>query len=72
MLTDFNRPCTETLKMSVIQKLEFYKLQKINIALSYLLFLAMIILLSKSVIGRDITASKYADVVANLNDVPKQ
>lgn len=56
---DFSKPYAETLKIFATQKLEFYKLQKINMALSYLLLVTVIILLSKFFSGRDITDSKY-------------
>lgn len=59
MTRDFNKPYGETLKIFAIQKLEFYKLQKINMTLSYLLLVTIIILLSKFFSGRDITGSKY-------------
>ena len=56
---DFSKPYAETLKMFALQKLEFYKLQKINMTLSYLLLVTVIILLSKFFSGKDITDSKY-------------
>ena len=56
---DFTKPYAETLKTFATQKLEFYKLQKINMTLSYLLLVTVIILLSKLFSGRDITDSKY-------------
>jgi len=56
---DFNKPYVEVLKIFATQKLEFYKLQKINITLSYLLLVTIIILLSKFFSGKDITDSKY-------------
>ena len=59
MTNDFNKPYAETLKIFATQKLEFYKLQKINLTLSYLLLVTVIILLSKFFSGRDITDSKY-------------
>lgn len=59
MTNDFNKPYAETLKILATQKLEFYKLQKINMTLSYLLLVTVIILLSKFFSGRDITDSKY-------------
>ena len=59
MTNDFNKPYAETLKIFATQKLEFYKLQKINVTLSYLLLVTVIILLSKFFGGRDITDSKY-------------
>ena len=59
IINDFNKPYAETLKIFATQKLEFYKLQKINLTLSYLLLVTVIILLSKFFNGRDITDSKY-------------
>lgn len=59
MTNDFNKPYAETLKKFATQKLEFYKLQKINLTLSYLLLVTVIILLPKFFSGRDITDSKY-------------
>lgn len=59
MTNDFSKPYAETLKILATQKLEFYKLQKINMTLSYLLLVTVIILLSKFFSGRDITDSKY-------------
>jgi hypothetical protein len=56
---DFNNPYAETLKIFATQKIEFYKLQKINMTLSYLLLVTIIILLSKFFSGKDITNSKY-------------
>ena len=56
---DFSKPYAETLKIFTTQKLEFYKLQKINLTLSYLLLVTVIILLSKFFNNRDITDSKY-------------
>lgn len=59
MAGDLNRPYAEALKAFAIKKLKFYKLQKVNITLSYLLLVTVIILLSKLVSGRDITDNKY-------------
>jgi hypothetical protein len=59
MTKDFNRPYAETLRIFATQKLEFYKLQKINMTLSYLLLVTIIILISKFFNNRDITDSKY-------------
>jgi hypothetical protein len=56
---DFNNPYAETLKIFATQKIEFYKLQKINMTLSYLLLVTIIILLSKFFSDKDITNSKY-------------
>lgn len=59
MTNDFNKPYAETLKKFATQKLEFYKLQKINMTLSYLLLVTIIILISKFFNGSDITDSIY-------------
>lgn len=56
---DLNKPYAETLKIFATQKLQFFKLQKMNITLSYLLLVTIIILLSKLFNGRDITDNKY-------------
>jgi len=54
-----NKPYTDTLKAFATQKLQFYKLQKINVTLSYLLLVTIIVLFSKFFNGNDITESKY-------------
>ena len=54
-----NKPYAETLKIFATKKLNFYKLQKINITLSYLLLVTIIILLSKLYKDVDLTNSKY-------------
>jgi len=59
MTSDFNKPYAETLKIFANKKLAFFKLQKINITLSYLLLVAVIILVSKFFSGRDVTGNKY-------------
>lgn len=56
---DINRPYAATLKIFAVQKLQFYKLQKTNVILSYLLLVSIIILLSKFFNGKDITETKY-------------
>lgn len=56
---DVNRPYAATLKIFATQKLQFYKLQKTNVILSYLLLVSIIILLSKFFNGKDITEIKY-------------
>ncbi len=56
---DVNKPYAETLKLFATQKLQFFRLQKINITLSYLLLVTIIILLSKLFNGIDVTNSKY-------------
>jgi len=57
--TDVNKSYAETLKMFASQKMQFFKLQKINVTLCYLLLVTVIILLSKLFNGKDITNSKY-------------
>lgn len=59
LTADAGRPYAETLRIFAIQKLQFYKLQKLNITLCNLLIVAMIVLLSKIFNGRDMTGSKY-------------
>ena len=59
MKKDLNKPYAETLKIFVTQKLAFYKLQKINIILCYLLMVTVIILLPKIFGNKDITEYKY-------------
>lgn len=58
-IKDVNKPYAETLKTFATRKLRFYKLQKINVLLSYLLMVATIVLLPKFFTGKDITDSKY-------------
>ena len=59
MPENVNKPYGETLKGFATQKLKFYKLQKINVTLSYLLLVTIIVLLSKFFNGKDLTDSKY-------------
>ncbi len=59
MVADLSKPYAEVLEAFAIQKLKFYKLQKINITLCYLLLVTITILLLKLFYGRDITDSKY-------------
>ena len=54
-----NKAYVETLKAFATHKLRFYKLQKINVLLSYLLMVTFIILLSKFFNGKDVTENKY-------------
>jgi hypothetical protein len=56
---DVNKPYAETLKLFATQKLQFLKMQKLNVTLSYLLLVTVIILMSKFFNGKDITESKY-------------
>jgi hypothetical protein len=56
---DVNKSYAATLKIFATQKLQFYKLQKMNVVLSYVLLVSIIILLSKFVNGRDISETKY-------------
>lgn len=55
---DVNRPYATTLKIFATQKLQFFKLQKINAVLSYLLLVSILILMSKYFDDRDITGIK--------------
>lgn len=59
MINDFNMPYSETLKRLATQKVKFYKLQKVNMTLCYVLLVTTIILLSKFYSDKDITDSKY-------------
>ncbi|MFE3868751.1 hypothetical protein ACFX5E_11785 [Flavobacterium sp. LS2P90] len=56
---DINMPYAATLKIFATQKLQFYKLQKTNVILSYVLLVSIIILLSKFFNRKDITETKY-------------
>ncbi len=56
---DFDKPYAETLKIFAMQKLAFYRLQKINIILCYLLMVTIIVLLPKLFSNKDITEYKY-------------
>jgi hypothetical protein len=56
---DVNRPYAATLKIFATQKLQFFKLQKMNVILSYLLLVSILILLSKFFNGRAISEIKY-------------
>lgn len=59
MVADLSKPYAEVLKTFAIQKLKFYRLQKINITLSYLLLVTITILLLKLFYGKDIAENKY-------------
>lgn len=59
LFRDVNKPCVETLKNFAIQKVRFYKLQKLNVTLSYLLLVMFIVLFSKLSGGVDLTENKY-------------
>ena len=56
---DLNKPYAETLKIFAKQKMAFYKMQKINIILCYLLMVTIIVLLPKLFGNKDITEYKY-------------
>jgi len=56
---DVNKTYAETLKDFATKKIQFYKLQKINVTLSYLLLVTIIVLFSKFFSNKDITGSKY-------------
>ena len=56
---DVNRTYAETLREFAYRKLRFYKLQKLNIGLSYVLLVSIIVLMSKLFTGRDISDLKY-------------
>ncbi len=59
MINDFNVSYSEALKRFATQKVKFYKLQKVNMTLCYVLLVTTIILLSKFFSGKDITGSNY-------------
>ena len=59
LTTDLTKPYAETLREFAMRKVQFHKLQKINITLSYLLLVATIVLFSKFFSGKDITDNKY-------------
>lgn len=56
---NLNHPYGETLKQFALQKIRFIKLQKLNVALSYLLLVVVIVLLSKLLSGEDLSGHKY-------------
>lgn len=56
---DVKKTYADTLKKFSVRKLQFYKLQKLNVTLSYILLVSIIILMSKLFSGRDISESKY-------------
>jgi hypothetical protein len=58
-VVDVNKTYAETLKDFATKKIQFYKLQKINVTLSYLLLVTIIVLFSKFFSNKDITGSKY-------------
>ena len=58
-IRDVNKPFVETLKTFATHKLRFYKLQKVNVVLSYLLLVTIIILISKLFNDIDVTGNKY-------------
>ena len=53
------KPHAETLQSFAMQKIRFIKLQKLNIALSYLLMVMIILLLPKIFGGTDVSDNKY-------------
>lgn len=56
---DFNKSYAEALNIFAKEKLVFYRMQKINMTLSYLLLVTVTILFYKFFYSRDITGSKY-------------
>ncbi len=56
---DISQPYAETLKIFATQKLKFYRLQKINITLGYLILVTVIILVFKFFGGKDLSGNKY-------------
>ena len=59
MKKELNKSYAETLKIFATQKQAFYKLQKINIILCYLLLVTIIVLLPKLFGDKNITEYKY-------------
>lgn len=59
MRGSMTNPHAETLRAFAVQKIRFVKLQKLNVALSYLLLVTIIVLLSKLFSGKDLTGNKY-------------
>jgi drug/metabolite transporter (DMT)-like permease len=59
MVGDLNQPYAETLRQFALQKSKFYKLQRINVTLCYLLLVAVIVLFTKMFGGNDISSSKH-------------
>lgn len=56
---DISKPYAAALKTFAEQQLRFYKLQNINVVLSFLLLVTVIILTAKFFNGKDITTNKY-------------
>ena len=56
---DLKKPYAETLKEFALGKIRFIRLQKLNVTLSYLLLVAMIVLLPRLFANRDISNNKY-------------
>ena len=56
---NMSQPFAATLKNFAGKQLKFYKLQKINVALSFLLLVTLIILVTKFFKGKDLSTNKY-------------
>jgi hypothetical protein len=56
---DLKMSYAETLNAFASEKLQFHKLQKVNVTLCYLLFVVAVVLLSKIVKGIDISQNPY-------------
>jgi hypothetical protein len=56
---DVNKPYAETLREFAVQKMRFYKFQRVNMTLSYLLLVTIIILLPKLFGRKGITDNYY-------------
>ena len=56
---DINNTYADTLRKFAARKLKFFKLQKLNVTLSYILLVSIIILMSKLFTGRDLSNSRY-------------
>lgn len=56
---DVSKPYADTLKKFALKKIRFFKLQRLNFTLSYILLVTIIILFTKFFNEKDITANKY-------------
>lgn len=56
---DVNEPHVQILKRFATQKLQFIKLQKLNVILSYLLLVSVLVLFSKLFNEKDLTNNRY-------------
>lgn len=61
---NFNKPYLQILKQFANQKLQFFKYQKVNAFLSYLLLVMVIILLPKFFYDKDLELNKYFWIIS--------